>query len=145
MAAPNVQIYTNAGKMKIYCDFVSYQRYVAYDLYYSTDSGMSGAKSVGIFLNGIDGMYSKKHVMYQFTRPVAEGTIFYLQLVGVFAGGSEDSGNSGAIKYVPAVSDNLPLYKPVQIEGFDGHVFRPVEVNTAGAIVTTETGAISAP
>ena len=133
MAVPAVQIYTNAGKMKIYLDF--YTSYPKYNLYFSTDSGMSGEVLVGSFLNGIDGMYSKKHVMFQFTRPVSEGTTYYLRLKGVSSSGIEDSGNPGATKYVAAVSDNLPLYKPVIIEGFDGNVYRPVEVNTAGAIV----------
>jgi hypothetical protein len=138
MVAPNVQIYTNAGKMKIYCDFWSWLSvYSAYNLYYSTDSGMSGEAKVGMFLNSIDGMYSKKHVMYSFTRPVSESITYYLRLKGVFAGGSEDSSNPGATKYIPAVSDALPLYKPVIMEGFDGNVYRPVQVSTAGKIVTT--------
>jgi hypothetical protein len=134
MAVPAIQIYTNAGKMKIYLDLNP--AYSKYNLYFSTDSGMAGEALVGSFLNGIDGMYSKKHVMFQFTRPVPEGTTYYLRLKGVFSSGIEDSGNPGATKYVAAVSDNLPLYKPVQIEGFDGNVYRPVQVTTAGAVVT---------
>lgn len=135
MAAPSVQIYTNAGKMKIFVDIIP--TYVAYNLYYATAVGMGGETLVGTFRNIVDGMYSGVHAMYQFNRPVAEGVTYYLRLKGILPGGSEDAGNPGPVKYVPAVSDNLPLYKPVIIEGFDGNVFRPVKVDTAGKVVTT--------
>lgn len=140
MAAPAIQTYTNAGKMKIYMDFCP--NYVSYNLYYSTSASFtySTGTLIGNFLNGIDGMYSKKHTMYQFTRPVPENTEFYMLLIGVPSSGSPDVGNPGPTKFMPAVSENLPLYKPVQIEGLDKNgVYRPVEVTIAGAIVTSAT------
>jgi hypothetical protein len=82
-------------------------------------------------------MYSSNHVLFSFTRPVSESNNFYLRLKGVLSNGSTDVGNPGPIKYVPAVSEVLPLYKPVVIEGFDGNVYRPVLVNSAGKLVTT--------
>ena len=135
MAAPATQLYTNAGKMKIFLDFIT--DYISYNLYYDTVIGMGTKILVGNFLNGIDGMYSKKHAMYQFNRPVSESSSFYLMLIGVLPGGSLDTGNPGPVKYVPAVSENLPLYKPVIVEGFDGNVYRPIKVDSAGKVVTT--------
>jgi hypothetical protein len=137
MIAPNVHIFTNALKMMVYCDFFSfYSVYTAYNLYYSSSSSWSGTL-IGKFPNVIDLLYSKNHVMIPFTRPVPEASSYYLRLVGVFSGGSEDSSNPGAIKYVPAVSESLPLYKPVQIEGFDAtdNVYRPVLVDTTGKLL----------
>jgi hypothetical protein len=135
MAAPAAQMYTNAGKMKIFVDIIP--NYVAYNLYSDTAVGMGAESLVGTFRNIVDGMYSSKHAMYQFNRPVAEGVSYYLRLKGVLPSGSEDTGNPGPVKYVPAVSENLPLYKPVIIEGFDGNVYRPVKVDTAGQIITS--------
>lgn len=135
MAAPDTQIFTNAGKMKIFAEVIP--SYVAYKLYYATAVGMGGETLIGTFRNIVDGMYSSKHAMYQFNRPVAEGVPYYLRLKGVLPNGSEDAGNPGPVKYVPAVSESLPLYKPVIIEGFDGNVYRPVKVDTAGKVVTT--------
>jgi hypothetical protein len=135
MAAQAVQIYTNAGKMKIFVDYVA--GYVAYNLYSDTVLAMSGESLVGKFTNTVDGQYSSKQAIYSFTRPVAEGTAFYLRLKGIPSSGVEDSGNPGPVKYVPAVSENLPLYKPVIMQGFDGDVYRTVKVDSAGKVVTT--------
>lgn len=134
MAAPAVQIYCNAGKMKIFIDFIT--DYIAYNLYWDTDPAMGAEALVGRTSNVVDGQYSRAHVLYPFTRPVSEDTVFYLRLKGILPSGVEDVGNPGPIKYIPSVSENLPLYKPVIIEGFDGTVYRPVKVNTDGEIVT---------
>jgi hypothetical protein len=135
MAAPAVQIYTNAGKMTIFMDFIT--GYAAYYLFYDTSPAMGGESSIGYTPNVVDSMYANKSVIFSFTRPVSESNNFYLRLKGVFSSGSTDVGNPGPTKYVPAVSEDLPLYKPVIIEGFDGNVYRPVQVNSAGKLVTT--------
>jgi hypothetical protein len=135
MAAPAVQLYTNAGKMKIFIDFIT--DYIAYKLYWDTSPAMGGELLVGRTPNVVDGQYSRVHVLYPFTRPVSEATVFYLRLKGILPSGAEDVGNPGPIKYVPAISESLPLYKPVIIEGFDGNVYRPVKVDSAGKLVTT--------
>jgi len=134
MAAPAVQIYTNAGKMKIMFDFIT--DYTAYNLYSDTAPAMGTESLVGKIINVVDGLYSSKSIIYTFNRPVAESVPFYLRLKGI-ASGVEDSSHPGAIKYMPAVSENLPLYKPVIIEGFDGTIYRPVKVDSAGKLVTT--------
>lgn len=135
MAAPAVQIYTNAGKMTIFADFIT--DYIAYYLYYDTTLAMSGETSIGYFPNVVDTMISSRSVIFSFTRPISESNSFYLRLKGVLPSGSTDVGNPGPTRYMPAVSEDLPLYKPVIIEGFDGNVYRPVQVNSAGKLVTT--------
>jgi hypothetical protein len=135
MAAPAVQIYTNAGKMTIFTDLIP--DYVAYYLFFDISPAMGGESSIGYFPNVVDTMISSRSVIFSFTRPISESNSFYLRLKGVLSNGSTDVGNPGPIKYVPAVSEVLPLYKPVVIEGFDGNVYRPVLVNSAGKLVTT--------
>lgn len=135
MAAPAVQTYINAGKMKIIIDFIA--GYASYNVYWSTDPAMGGETKIGNTPNVVDGMYSTKHVLYPFTRPISESSSFYMRIKGVSSSGVEDVGSPGPIKYMPAVSENLPLYKPVILEGFDGNVYRPVKVDTSGKLVTT--------
>ncbi len=138
MTAPSVQLFTNSYAMMVYCDFYSFlSNYIAYNLYYSTSSTMVGEAVVGRFPNIVDTMYSKRSVMIPFSRPVSESTEFYLRLKGVFSSGSEDSSNPGSTKFIAAVSESLPLNKPVIIQGYDGNVYRPVQVNSAGKLVTT--------
>lgn len=136
MAVPSVQIMVNAEKMRIFFDFDP-STYVSYDLYYSSSATMAGAVLIQRIPNIPDGTYSKSHVLHDFRRSSIgynESDTFYLQLEGVTAGGP--SGSYSAIKYVPAVEDKIPSYNPVQLQGYDGNVWRRAASDTSGRLDT---------
>lgn len=139
MAVPAVQIMVNAEQMKVFFDHLA-GTYLAYNLYYADAESMAGETVLKRIPNIIDGTYSKSHVIHNFRRSVlgyTESTTFYLRLKGILIStGLEDAGSTGPTKYVPAVEDKIPSYNPVQIQGYDGNVWRRAAADTAGRLDT---------
>lgn len=137
MAVPAVQIMVNAEQMRVFWDFEP-TPYKAYNLYYSAAANMAGEALQKLVPSIIDGTYSRSHVVHDFRRSLIgfnEGSTFYVRLKGILLStGLEDSGNPGATKYVPAVADKIPSYNPVQLQGFDGNVWRNTVADTAGKL-----------
>lgn len=137
MAVPVVQIMVNAEQMRVFWEFDP-TLYSAYNLYYDTNSDMSGEALMVRVPNITDGTYSRSHVVHNFRRSSIsynESTTFYLRLKGILIStGLEDSGNPGATKYVPAVEDKIPSYNPVQLQGYDGNVWRRAAADTSGRL-----------
>lgn len=137
MAAPAIQIMVNAEQMKIFWNFDP-TTYKSYNVYYSASSTMAGEALLKLVPNIADGTYSKSHVIHSFRRSSIsynESITFYMRLKGILLStGAEDSGNPGPTKYVPAVSDEIPVYRPVLLYANDGNVWRKAAANTAGKL-----------
>lgn len=139
MAAPAVQIMVNAEQMRIFFDH-DVGTYSAYNLYYDNAASMAGETLLKRIPNIPDGTYSRSHVLYDFRRSTIgynESTTFYLRLKGILIStGLEDAGSPGPTKYVPAVEDKIPSYNPVQLQGYDGNVWRRAAADTSGRLDT---------
>ena len=139
MAVPNIQIMVNADRMRVFWDFDPVT-YSAYNVYYDTAANMAAEALISKVTNEVGSYFSKTHVVFEFKRStlgIAENTTMYLRIKGILRStGSEDAGNPGATKYVPAVSDKIPTYNPVQLQGFDGNVWRSAAADTSGRLDT---------
>lgn len=130
MAIPLIQIMVNAEQMRIFFDFDP-TTYSAYNFYYDTAADMSSETLLAVLPNIPDSRFSRSHVIYEFRRSTLgydETTTFYLRL--------KDTTGAvlGPIKYVPAVEDKIPSYNPVQLQGYDGNVWRKAVTDTAGRL-----------
>lgn len=123
MSAPSIQLSYNDMEIKIFWDSDISGAYIAFNLYWSSDSSMAGEAIVASNIsNTPDTMYSKRSVFYKFKR-VAIGTtkasIIYLRLKGINSSGVEDILNVGAIKRIGSLAEQVQRYRSAQTLGFD--------------------------
>ena len=121
MAASNIQISDNSSNMRVFWEADTTGTYKGFKLYWATTSAFSTPNQIGgVLSNATDVTYSTKHVFYRFVRPVTDNTGFYMKLVGVFAGsGADDSSNPSAIKYIPALNEDVPANNIAKLFAYD--------------------------
>jgi len=123
MAAPSVQIQINDTNVKVFWETDRSGLYSAFKLYYSADSGMAGEVAFPkTLINSPCLPYSDKHIVYSFIRQVVGvgEAGFYLRVKGILAAtGLEDAANPGAIRYIPALSESIPLNTVSMLYGYD--------------------------
>jgi len=130
MAAPNVQLAVNAGKMQVFWDVDLGGAYALWKLYWDDEPGYVDWNVVATNIpNVADSYYSKPHVTYNFARPLAETLPIYLWLTGIFPGGVEDVANPSLQRYAPAMNEIEPMLKQKPY-GYDPDtgIWRPIKV-----------------